>query len=573
MHFKDDNPVTLSGASAPEPTSVGTCRIEARLPAASQGARLYRAVDLSLGKTVVVKLMRPPHDDDARAVERFLTFGAALVGLNSPHIVPVLRAGKDGPTPYIVFEWVDGEDLEAVLRRDRHLVPQAALRVVLDAASGLEAAQKRGVLHGDIRPRHLVRVRGEVKVTGFGLSPAVTTAQGRVIPGHAAYVAPEIVAGRGADHRADMYSLGCTLYELLVGRPPFGTASPDALLACHLHEPFPSLKGQLPRATSDLEAFLGRMVAKDPTKRFTTYPELVMAGASLLPQLRQLQPHQPALIVEEGRQTGERIELPEGELLLGRVVGEGFALDDGRVSRRHAMIRRSGDYIEITDLASRNGIRVNAIDVRSRQLFPGDRVEIGDSVLRLEAPSKPLAQIPAQGAMPPSPLRGAFGDVEVSHPPQRQAGPQSLAEAPISAVRQRVLGHLAPLFAGRPGNPESLRLDAIAIVADAIGADHKMVIKVDKNQPVFEAATANEAQLLSGTLPAVERALPGQLSLSTTVRVNVDDRWAVVLAPIIERGTTVALTVFVKRIGRFDSDALAIVEACAGLLGLRADAR
>ena len=136
-------------------------------------------------------------------------------------------------------------------------------------------------------------------------------------------------------------------------------------------------------------------------------------------------------------------------------------------------------------------------------------------------------------------------------------------------MRQRVLGHLAPLFAARPGNPASLRLDAIAIVAEAIGADHKLIIRVDKNQPVFGAATAHEAQLLSGTLPAVERALPGQLSLSTTVRVNVDDRWSVVLAPVIERGSTAALLVLVKRIGRFDSDALAIVEATAGLLGLR----
>lgn len=571
--FKDsDNPVTLSGVSAPDPKTVGTCRIEARLPGASQGSRLYRAVDMSLGKTVVVKLMRSPWDEDQRAVERFLTFGQALVGLNSPHVVPVLRAGRDGPTPYIVFEWVDGEDLETALRRERQLVPQAALRVVLDAASGLDAAQKRGVLHGDVRPRHLVRVKGEVKITGFGLSPAVTTAQGRTIAGHPAYVAPEIVAGRPADHRADIYSLGCTLYELLVGRPPYGTASADALLACHLHEPFPSLKGQAPRATPELEAFLGRLVAKDAARRFASYPELVLAGAALLPQLRQVQPSQPTLVVEEGRQQGERVELPEGEFLLGRVVGEGLALDDARVSRRHAMIRRAGDYIEVTDLASRNGIRVNAVDVRSRQLFPGDRIEIGDSILRLEAPNQPRAQIPAQG-VPQSPLRGAFGDVEVSHPPLRQALPQSLAEAPFSEARQRVLARLAPLFAGRPGNPESLRLDAIAIVAEVLGADHRLCIKVRQGQPVFEAATAHEAQLLSGTLPAVERALPGQLSLSTTVRVNVDDRWSVVLAPILEGGQTAALAVLVRRIGRFDADALVILEATCRMLGLRTDAR
>lgn len=571
----DDNLVTLTGIAAPDPQSIGSCRIEARLAAAGPGSRLYRAVDLNLARTVVVKLMQPPHDDDVSAVERFLTFGHALVGLNSPHVVTVLRAGRDGPTPYIVFDWLDGEDLESVLKRDRQLVPQAALRVVLDAASGLDAAQKRGVLHGDVRPRHLVRVRGEVKITGFGLSPVSKTAQGRALAGHPAYIAPEVidpgVARLPADHRADMYALGCTLFELLVGRPPFGTASADALLACHVHEPFPSLKAQALRAAPELEGFLARLVARDPEKRFSTYAELLQAGALLLPRLRHLHPSVPVLIVEEGRQLGERVDIPEGELLLGRVIGEGFALDDARVSRRHAMVRRSGEYIEITDLASRNGIRVNGVDVRVRQLLSGDRLEIGDTILRIEGPPLPVAVMPAVGTTPSSPLRGAFGDVEVSHPLARQAGPWTLGDAPFTAERQRLLAQLAPLFASRTSSPETLRLDAITLVGEALKADHRLVITVRDQQPVFRAASAHEAQLLSGTLPAVERALPGQLSLATTVRVNLEDRWAVMLAPILERGQTAALAVLVKRIGRFDDDALVVLEATCALLGLRAD--
>jgi hypothetical protein len=568
-HGDNDNQVTLTGVVAPDPTTIGSCRIEASLGTAA-GSRLYRAVDLSLGRTVVIKLMQRPHDEDERAVERFLAFGQALVGLSSPHVVSVLRAGRDGPVPFIVFDWLDGEDLERVLKREHQLVPQAALRAVLDAASGLQAASQRGVLHGDVRPRHLVRVRGEVKVTGFGLSPLTTTGQGRVLAGHPAYVAPEVVQRQAADHRADIYALGCTLFELLVGRPPWGTASADALLACHVHEPFPSLKGQAPRAALELEGFLGRMVAKDPAKRFSTWAELLQAGAVLLPKLRHLLPKTPAVVVEEGRQQGERVDIPEGELLLGRVLGEGLALDDARVSRRHAMIRRSGDYIEITDLASRNGIRVNGEEVRSRQLFAGDRIDVGDSVLRIEGPPSPVQHIPVVGVPPPSPLRGAFGDVEVSHVPSRQAGPQALADVPFSPDRQRLLASLAALLATRT-TTEALRLQAVGIVADLLKADHRLVIAVRDAQPVFRAATAHEAQLLSGTLPAVERALPGQLSLATTVRVNVDDRWAVVLAPIFERGQTAALAVLVKRIGRFDDDALLMLEATCALLTLRAD--
>ena len=536
---------------------------------------MFRAVDLSLGKTVVVKLMQRPFDEDPHSVERFLAFGSALVGVASPHVVSVLRAGRDGPTPYIVLDWVDGDDLESVLKRDKFLVPQAAVRFVLDAASGLDAAMKNGALHGDVRPRHLLRVKGEVKVTAFGLSPATVTAQGRTIAGHPAYLAPEIVAGGPADHRADIYALGCTLFELLVGSPPYGTASSDALLACHLHEPFPSLQALAPRVLPELEGFLSRLVAKDPSRRFATYVEILQAGAALLPKLRHLQPTQPSLLVEEGRQQGMRVDVPEGEFLLGRVIGEGLALDDARVSRRHALLRRSGDYLEVEDLGSRNGIRVNGIDVRSRQMFPGDRLAIGDTILRIEGPVAAVSQIPiAQtGRVMGSPVRGAFGDTEVSRPPRRQAQAQNLADKDGRHVSDclQLLSRLAPLFAGRSGTPETLTLDAIGIVADVANADDRIVIKVKDNLPLFQATTAHEAQLLSGVLPALERALPGQLSLFTTVRVNVDDRWSVVLAPIFERGQVTAVAVLVRRIGRFEDIVLTLLEATCALLSLRAD--
>src|SRR6185503_20925839 len=121
---------------------------------------------------------------------------------------------------------------------------------------------------------------------------------------------------------------------------------------------------------------------RQPSKRFANYVELLQAGAAILPHLRKVAAHEPAVVVEDGRQQGLRVNIPEGELLLGRTPGEGMQVDDARCSRRHALIKRSGDYIEVEDLGSRNGIRVNGADVRSKQLFPGDRIEIGDTVLR-----------------------------------------------------------------------------------------------------------------------------------------------------------------------------------------------
>jgi hypothetical protein len=563
--FDDDNPVTLSGLGRPEPRALGTCRIEARIPTA--GSRLYRAIDTALQKTVVVKLLKPPHDDDPRAVERFLAFGDALRDVASPHVVPVLQAGRAGPTPYIVFAWIDGEDLETALRREKVFAPQAALRIALDAASGLDAAGRQGVLHGDVRPRHLLRGRGEIKVTGFGLSPPTTTAQGRPLQGHPAYVAPEIVAGQPADHRADIYALGCTLFELLTGRPPYGTASPDALLACHLHEPFPSLRAQAPRTPPELEAFLAHLVARDPARRFATWQALLQAGAALLPTLRHAPAGEPALVVDEGRQHGQRFELREGDTLLGRIQGEGIALDDGRISRRHAMVRRRGTALEVADLDSRHGIRVNGVDVRTKALVPGDRIEIGDTILRLEGEPSPSST--ATGRVVASPVRGAFGEAELTRPPSRQAQPGALGEGPPSAERQQLLARLATLLAGRGDDVTVLARDVVGAVAAVLKADHFLVVRMRDGRPAFEAASAHEAQLVSGTLPAIERALPGQLSVLTSVRVNLDDRWSVLVAPVHAAGVPQALAVVVKRIGRFDAEALTLLEGACALLSLR----
>jgi pSer/pThr/pTyr-binding forkhead associated (FHA) protein len=384
-------------------------------------------------------------------------------------------------------------------------------------------------------------------------------------------VAPEIVLEQPADHRADQYALGCTLFELVAGQPPFGTASDDALLACHLHESFPSLRAQVPQTPADLEAFLDRLVARDPAHRFPTWAAVLQAGAALLPRLRHLQATAPALVVEEGRQQGQRFELADGETWIGRIVGEGIALDDARVSRRHAIVRRQGETVEIVDHGSRNGVRVNGVAVTTQPLVHGDRLVLGDTVLRLELAETPTLP-PMDGRSVESPVRGAFGETELSRPPPRQAQASTLATEPHTAERQVLLARLAALFAARVQHPETLRRDVVGIVAEVVKADHHLLVRMHDGRPVFEASSASEAQLLSGTLPAMERALPGQLSLLTSVRVHLDDRWSVLLAPVIERGQTVALALLVKRIGRFDGEALTMLEAACALLTLRADA-
>jgi hypothetical protein len=568
-----DTAITLVGEQADDPAMIDMCKIETRL-ATSGRTRAYRAVDLSLGKTVVVKTLGSDYDHDAHAEQRFLAFGQAMVGLQSPHVVPVLRAGRSGPVVFLVLDYVDGEDLDHLLKRDRRMVPQAALAAVLDAAAGLAAALAVGVLHGDVRPRHLLRVRGQVRVTSFGLSPAHKTAQGRELTGHPAYVAPEVIERKAADHRADMYSLGCTLFELVAGRPPYGSGHADALLACHVHEPFPSLRALVPRIPVELEAFVQSLTHKRPEQRPASYQQLLQQGAGLLPLLRSLPLERPVLVVEDGRQVGMRVELAEGDTVLGRYPDDGVAIDDGRVSRRHAMVRCNGEHIEVEDLNSRNGVRVNGVAVKHRQLFSGDRLEVGDTLLRLDA-NTTLTAASQQGRALASPLRAAFGDDELMHPPAQQARPDVLGETvegePSSRSQHRLLllSRLAPLLASRTGVDDTLLDQALSIVSDVVRADHRIVLRVQDQQPVLRANTSHEAQLLSGALPAIERALPGQLSLSTTVRINTDDRWAVMLAPVRSKEQTMAMLILVKRVGRFDAAELQLLEASCALLSLR----
>ncbi len=576
--MESDPPNTLSGTRLPDPTGLAGCRIEGRI-AMGDGTRVYRAVDVSQHKTVALKMLTVPLVDDATVVERFLASASSLVGLAHVNIVEVLRAGRDGHVPYCVMEFVEGEDLERRLGRGPTLSPRAAVSAVVDAARGLAAAHARGVLHGDVRPGHLMNVAGDVvKVTGFGLSPPFSTAHGRTLWGSPAYLAPEAIGGGAVDQRADLYALGCTLYELLTGRPPFGFGGPDALVACHMHEPFPALPPDVVAAAPKLEELLGRLVAKKPDRRFADHGLVIEAGEALLPSLRETGVAAPALIIEEGRQTGLRIDLPEGEMLIGRVVGDGLALDDARVSRRHAVVRRAGGYIEVRDLDSRNGIRVNHVEVKSRQLFHGDRLAVGDSVMRVEA-ADPAAMLRGMGVqkvvdLPASPVRGAFGDVEVSHAPGRQATAGALwpcSEVPELGARLHLLAALAPVMA-TAAPVDVLRAQVLSTLRAVLRADGALWVPLTGGALAPAATSAAEASLVSTALPALERALSGSMSLATTVRRDRDETCAVALAPVRRQGATLGFLLVVRAEGRFSPGALTIVEAAASLLSARVEA-
>ena len=202
-------------------------------------ATVYRGVDKRLTRNVAVKVMHESLGSDAEFVARFDREARAAAGLVHPNIVSVFDQGMDGGRPYIVMEYVQGENLRKIIRRAAPMTPQAALDLLIPVASAVAAAHEKGIMHRDLKPENvLVSDRKQLKVADFGLARAVTantvTSAGTVI-GSVSYLAPELVTNGKADTRADVYALGVILYEMLTGKKPHTGDSPIQVAYSHVH--------------------------------------------------------------------------------------------------------------------------------------------------------------------------------------------------------------------------------------------------------------------------------------------------------------------------------------------------
>ncbi|AUX42613.1 protein kinase [Sorangium cellulosum] len=245
--------------------------IERRAGAGSLGT-VYLARDLARDEPVAIKVLRDPTDE---ARTRFAREARALAALDHPHIVRYIGHGElpDGE-PYLVMEWLDGEDLGARLARGR-LEPAAALRLAAKVAEGLAAAHAQGVIHRDIKPQNLFLPLGDldrVKILDFGLvrlsdATYVLTRAGATL-GTPSYMPPEQVVGdHDLDARADLYSLGCVLFACLTGRPPFAAAQLVATLAKVVFDEAPRPSALCPGLPAALDVFMARLLAKKPAAR------------------------------------------------------------------------------------------------------------------------------------------------------------------------------------------------------------------------------------------------------------------------------------------------------------------
>jgi eukaryotic-like serine/threonine-protein kinase len=233
---------------------------------------VYRATDLTLGRSVAVKLMPGSvGDQDPTSVARFEREARAAAALNHPAVVAVYDAGADETTRFIVMELVSGRSLEAILRDEGPLEPDRAAGIAARVADALAAAHAAGIVHRDIKPANvMVAQDGSVKVLDFGIARAIdgtALTQSSSVLGTAAYMSPEQAFGKPADARSDIYSLGCVLYALLGGHPPFAGDSVAAILNQHASVAPRSLDLDNSRVTPELNALVLQMLAKSPDDR------------------------------------------------------------------------------------------------------------------------------------------------------------------------------------------------------------------------------------------------------------------------------------------------------------------
>ena len=261
-------------------------------------ADVVAATDTRLGRRVAIKILREDLARDPAFVRRFESEALAAARLNHPGIVSVFDVGEEQPDargglprPFIVMEKVTGSTLRTVLDTEGKLPPTRAVTIAADVLNALAYSHEQGVVHNDIKPGNImVSADGSVRIMDFGIAQAlndisITVSQPDHVLGTAKYMAPELATGERAEPPSDVYALGCVLFEMLAGRPPFQGDS-AALVNQHLHVAPPRVSASAPSVPPALEELIDRALAKHPADRPGSARELEISLRGLLNDLK-----------------------------------------------------------------------------------------------------------------------------------------------------------------------------------------------------------------------------------------------------------------------------------------------
>lgn len=276
-------------------------------------ADVYLAKDKRLSRDVAVKVLRSELLRDSTFVARFRKEALSAAGLNHPGIVAVYDSGEEenssgSRTPYIVMEYVSGQTLREIIQRGERLELDSAVRIIGGILDALDYSHKKGIIHRDIKPGNImITDAGDVKVMDFGIARALdesaTMTNTWNVIGTAQYLAPEQATGSSADARSDLYALGCVLYELLTGRPPFTGDTPVAIAYQHVSADLTKPSTLQPSLPETVDDFLAVALAKNPDHRYQSAASMqrdltkLSRGEEITTQLPKTKPSRRTLVI------------------------------------------------------------------------------------------------------------------------------------------------------------------------------------------------------------------------------------------------------------------------------------
>ena len=260
-------------------------RIDALIGQGGMG-EVYRAENPRLGTYLALKVLSPELAGNEQFRERFVREARAAASLDHPHVVPIFDAGETDGIPYIAMRYVDGSDLRSVMEQEGAIDPPRTLDILGQVGEALDWAHARGLVHRDVKPANILlertpQRREHAYLSDFGVAKQALgrglTTTGEFV-GTIEYVAPEQIAGRAIDGRADVYALGCILFECLAGTPAFDRDSTVGLMYAHLEEAPPALSERRAELPSALDDVIQRALAKSPDDRYPTAGALIAAA-------------------------------------------------------------------------------------------------------------------------------------------------------------------------------------------------------------------------------------------------------------------------------------------------------
>ncbi len=465
-------------------------------------SEVHMAQDVRLSRDVAIKVLRADLARDPTFYLRFRREAQNAAAMNHPAIVAVYDTGEaeteGGPLPYIVMEYVDGETLRDLVRRTGPLAPRRAMEIIADVCAALDFSHRNGIVHRDMKPANVMINRaGAVKVMDFGIARAIADSsmtQTAAVIGTAQYLSPEQARGEQVDARSDVYSVGCVLFEILTGEPPFVGDSPVAVAYQHVRED-PRLPSKVHKGIPrELDSIVLKAMSKNPANRYQSAAEM---RSDLIRVLGGQRPAAPTVMTDEDRTTiiGS-VDAPPPEP--ARVVAADPAPErppvrSGSGGRRRAKPSPSQRGAKIAALVGALLVAIVAIgaylwrsDTQTKQVAIPDmsnrtsqdaQQALQDLGFRVRIDQKSDAKIPAGNVITSRPLGGSSVDegttvyLEVSTGPEMVQVPQldgmtqQQATQALAAARLRV----DPTVVRVPST--TAELDHVVVQEPAAGAN------------------------------------------------------------------------------------------------------